>query len=230
MGNREKILAVLQQEGPLCDGCLQQKTQIKHHAAVNQITTALAKEGLLNRYRGLCSGDKKIKLINCFIDDSVTVPRRIDTVTVTSISPITGTAMQEEIKQKWYWEGNVQNKIVEFLKQHGYKILNDANTASKEPGVDIVAISPEMKRLLVSVKGFPSEEQSNKSTQARHWFAEAIFDLVLYRQDFPEVSLAIGIPYGFPAYLNLSKKVTWFQQSLPFRYFWVTQDGNVTEE
>ena len=226
MGNREKILIVLQQEGPLCDGCLQQKTNIKNHATVNQITNTLAKEGLLNRYQGVCPGDKKVKLINRLIEASEARPMHKDI----GIDLRIDANIQDDVKQKWYWEGNIQNKIVDFLKHQGYQVLKEANTASKEPGVDITAISPAMKRLLVSVKGFPYEHNANKNTQARHWFAEAIFDLVLYHQDFPEVMLAIGIPEGFPTYQNLSKKVIWFKESLPFKYFWVTQEGNVREE
>jgi hypothetical protein len=136
----------------------------------------------------------------------------------------------DDVKQKWYWEGNIQSKIVHFLKANGYRILKEANTASKEAGFDIVAISPEMKRLLVSVKGFPHENNKSKNTQARHWFAEAIFDMVLYRQEFPEVKLAIGLPAGFQTYQNLCPKVAWFKESLPFNYFWVSEDGHVREE
>jgi hypothetical protein len=228
MGNREEILAVLQQEGPLCDTCLQHKTHIKQHATVNIITRKLAINGLTTRYRGICPGDKKEVLINCLLDVIVSPP--LPKVKKSGIGPSTGSVVQEDIKQKWYWEGNIQNKIVGFLKQQGYTILNEANTETKEAGIDIIAISPEMRRLLVTVKGFPSDEKANKHTEARHWFAEAIFDLVRYRQDFPEVMLAIGIPQGFPTYQNLNKKVTWFKLSLPFKYFWVSQDGNVIEE
>jgi len=162
------------------------------------------------------------------IDGSEAVPRRTDNDIGIDLSTDTNT--HDDVKQKWYWEGNIQNKIVHFLKTRGYIILKEANTALKDPGVDIIAISPEMKRLLVSVKGFPYENNKSKNTQARHWFAEAIFDLVLYRQEFPEVILAIGIPEGFPTYQNLSHKVTWFKESLPLKYFWVTQEGNVREE
>lgn len=40
--------------------------------------------------------------------------------------------------QDWFWEGNVQKKIVEHLKNKGFKITKTANTQSKESGYDIV--------------------------------------------------------------------------------------------
>jgi hypothetical protein len=46
----KKIVFVLQKEGPLCDSCLQQKTNIKNHATVDQINRELKSEGLLIRY------------------------------------------------------------------------------------------------------------------------------------------------------------------------------------
>src|SRR3989304_10217205 len=104
MGNREKILTVLQQEGPLCDGCLKQKAHIKNHATVNQITNSLANEGLLNRSQGFCPGDQKVKLINRLIKGSEFVPR--ETHNDLSIDLSTDTSIRDDVKEKWYWEGN----------------------------------------------------------------------------------------------------------------------------
>lgn len=50
MGNREKILTVLHNAGPLCDGCLQERAHIKNHATVNQITRSLVNIVYLNKF------------------------------------------------------------------------------------------------------------------------------------------------------------------------------------
>jgi hypothetical protein len=81
-------------------------------------------------------------LINCLIDVTVLPP--FLKVKRSGIGPPTGSVVQEDIKQKWYWEGNIQNKIVGFLKQQGYAVLNEANTEKKEAGIDIIAISPPL--------------------------------------------------------------------------------------
>jgi hypothetical protein len=77
----------------------------------------------------------------------------------------------------------------------------------------------------ITVKGWP---EKRKHQQARHWFAEAIFDLVRYRDEAPSVGLAIGS--GFSAYHNLSGQMTWFKRIAPFMFLWVDEDRKVREE
>ena len=128
---------------------------------------------------------------------------------------------------EWYWEGNVQAKIVAYLASKGFEIFRVANTEIREPGVDIEALDLSGKRLLITVKGFPTK---SINTQARHWFSQAIFDLILYKQDHPNSNFAIGLPAGFATYENLSRRVIWFKSVLPFRYYWVYEDGSVKVE
>jgi hypothetical protein len=127
----------------------------------------------------------------------------------------------------WYWEGNVQSCLAAWFQSQGYTILQSADTSSREQGVDLVMRQLEGGELLVTVKGYP---EKSANMQARHWFASAIFDLVVYRQERPKASLGLGLPYGFTTYANLSKKVLWLKQTLPFSFYWVSKDGEVIVE
>ena len=65
--------------------------------------------------------------------------------------------------------------------------------------------------LWVAVKGFPeNKRQTQPATQARHWFSQAIFDLVCYHGENSIVSLALEIPDVRRTYRNLLKKTEWF--------------------
>lgn len=100
-----------------------------------------------------------------------------------------------------------------------------ADTESRAQGKDIVAISQDGKELWVSVKGYPENSPNN---QARHWFSSAVFDLVLYRGQNPDVSLAIGLPEGFSTYKGLIPRIRWLQDSMPFKIYWVAESGKVS--
>lgn len=99
-----------------------------------------------------------------------------------------------------------------------------ANAELREHGVDIEAKNQNGRKLLVTVKGFPKNKQN---AEARHWFSQAIFDLVLYKQDNKNVDFAMGLPAGFPTYLNLATRVMWLKSTIPFRIIWVKEDGVV---
>lgn len=102
-----------------------------------------------------------------------------------------------------------------------------ADTESRAPGKDIIALSPDGRELWVSVKGFP---ENSPNTQARHWFSGAVFDLILYHGENPDVTLALGLPDGFPTYKGLPPRVKWLQESMPFRIYWVAESGRVSVE
>lgn len=105
-----------------------------------------------------------------------------------------------------------------------YRIGRSANTASREQGIDIEAES-DGRLLWVSVKGFPT---LSPHVQARHWFAGAVLDLVLYREQRKDVNLALGLPSGFKTHANLAARVTWLRASTPFLISWVDERGRVT--
>ena len=83
---------------------------------------------------------------------------------MTSIEPKGITVRLED--RPWYWEGNVQARVVRHLEGLGYRIQSAADTASKQQGKDVIAIAPSGQRLWVSVKGYPrGTPRTNPRTQ-----------------------------------------------------------------
>jgi hypothetical protein len=116
---------------------------------------------------------------------------------------------------------------VGFLQSSGHQISSTANTQTREAGKDIQAKSGDGTEVLISVKGYP---EKSPHTQARHWFAELLFDIIVYRDEHPTAQLGIGLPDGFTTYLNLAKRVSWFKQSARFQFYWVNEDGEIRVE
>ncbi|WP_156941883.1 MarR family transcriptional regulator [Meiothermus cerbereus] len=120
--------------------------------------------------------------------------------------------------ENWFWEGNIQSKVVRYLESQDFYICSVADTASHQQGKDIVA-EKDGKRLWVTVKGYPKGTDKTKpSVQARHWFKQAIFDIILYREEDKHVSLAVAMP-DYPRYRKLAQKITWFKKCCTFCLF-----------
>jgi hypothetical protein len=129
----------------------------------------------------------------------------------------------------WFWEGNVQAQVVAHLKAKGYTILRMANTASKEQGKDIEA-QDNGGTLWVTVKGYPNgTPRTRPSTQAGHWFKQAIFDILAWRGESAGVRLGLALP-DFPRYRKLAEKVAWLKPVARFTYYWVRSDGSIGVE
>lgn len=212
MSTKEKLLAALA-AGPACDGCLGTRGAVHPVQAVNQAMRGLESSGQVMRAPAVCPGCERRRRVN-----SLVAALGMESTT----SPV---VVRHEVERPWFWEGYIQDRVVEHLISEGYGILRSANTASREPGIDIEAES-DGRRLWVSIKGYPT---SSPYMQARHWFGAAIFDLVLYREQRSDVSLALGLPRGLKTYENLAARVTWLRTSMPFTTFWVDGQGRVTK-
>ena len=131
--------------------------------------------------------------------------------------------------REWFWEGNVQDAVVRYLQGKGYRIRAIADTASHQTGKDIVA-ERDGKRLWITVKGYPrGTARTHPSTQAGHWFKQAIFDVLEYRGESREVALGVALP-DYPRYRKLAKRIEWLKPVAKFVYFWVSANGDVTPE
>jgi hypothetical protein len=129
----------------------------------------------------------------------------------------------------WFWEGNVQSRVIEYFEASGYQIHSFADTATHQRGIDIVA-EKEGKTLWVSVKGYPrGTAKTNPLVQAGHWFKQAIFDIIEYRERDQSVLLAVALP-DYPRYHSLAQKITWLKPIARFSYFWVKENGEVSAE
>jgi biotin operon repressor len=209
---RERVIATLK-AGSLCDDCLAEVAGISPRQSVNQKCAELKREGVLERDKSECPRCRRYKLVNLL---GPSVPESV-----------AGAPERDGASKPWYWEGEVQARIVEHLRRRGFREIRSADTSSREAGIDIEAVAPEGRKLWVTVKGWP-ERSSN--VQARHWFAGAVLDVVLHRERSRDAELAIGIPDGFATYRNLARRLTWLKGVAPFTFFWVLESGDVREE
>jgi hypothetical protein len=178
------------------------------HQKVNQRFRLLANQGHLMRERG-----ERSILNRLSVGDSQNA----------------GVLVTETVRpQRGEWEGNVQSTVVAFLSRGGWSIRRVADTASRETGRDIEAERSGV-RLWTTVKGYPAgTERTNPSTQARHWFMGALFDVILWRGEDADVRIAVALPKR-QTYLNLAGRTKWFHRSANFSYLWV-DEGAVEEE
>lgn len=223
MTNADKILKALREaSGPLCDDCLTKEAGLARRQVAYTECSRLYGRGAINRVRDMCSLCRKLKLVNSALSSEPVATRAPETPpSAKPAEPQTGSG------RAWSWEGNVQAAVVKWLVHRGYTIRSVANTESREAGKDIVAVGPEGRRLWVSVKGWP---ESSPNTQARHWFAGALFDLVLWRGEDHEVELGLALPGGYATYHNLAPRCTWLRSAMPFSIYWVSETGEVTAE
>lgn len=140
-------------------------------------------------------------------------------------------ALVVEVAEKpWFWEGHVQSAVIHYFQSRGYQIKSAANTATKEPGKDVIAVSPSGETLWISAKGYPAGTiKTNPRTQARHWFAHALFDLILWRGEDSGVALGLALPHK-ETYRRLASRVSWFLSHTRNCIYWVSEDGSVIAE
>ncbi|MGH2555275.1 MAG: hypothetical protein ACRDHO_06120 [Actinomycetota bacterium] len=119
------------------------------------------------------------------------------------------------MSEDWFWEGNVQASIARFLRQEGWTVEVEADTAAKAHGVDLIATTGRRK-LAVEVKGYPSPryadprrahetKPTNPVNQAGHWFAQALLKALRLRTSMPDAEVAVGLP-DFPRYRSLLRE------------------------
>lgn len=215
MQNRDRIIAALA-DVELCDDCLSIAASVFPRNQVYSICTSLSKVSVIHRHHGMCEHCHKAKNTN-----------RILKTTTSLINEHESATPPDPQSRPWYWEGNVQSKVVDYLVQNNYTIRSVADTAARTPGVDVIALSYGGKEIWISVKGYPDK---SSNVQARHWFSGAIFDLILYHGEKPEVDLAIALPDGFTTYSNLLPRIKWLKEALPFKVYWVCENGRVRLE
>jgi len=114
---------------------------------------------------------------------------------------------------EWHTEANVQSSLVTALATDGWRILAVANTATKEHGIDVVAARGGTT-VGIEVKGFPSRtyadaaraaetKRTSPSTQAGHWYSQAVLAAMRLRGKEPAWRSVIALP-DFPR-RNLSR-------------------------
>ncbi len=201
MSNKDRPLAAFGRlGGPACDDCAAAETGFTRRQTAFRLATELAAQGAIGRAKAICSLCGAQKNASWWIGI---------TPAADSIRPSPPAANRA---RPWYWEGNIQSRIVDEWGGLGFAIESVVDTGTKEPGTDIVARSSGGKSLWVTVKGFP---EKSACTQARHWFAGALMDAVLYRGAGSAIDLA---------------RVAWLRDKVPYSVFWVGESGTVRTE
>lgn len=209
----------LSTQGPLCDDCASEVTQIQPRQAINQICRKLLSEGTLFRAIEQCPRCRRQKTIN-----------RLKTgvhVTKPQIDEARSNPPARNLERPWYWEGNVQRRLVDYLRSKGFTIESESDTATRAQGKDVVARDAQGAIPWVTVKGFPDK---SKNTQARHWFAGALMDLARYKDEDHTASLAMALPHGFTTYENLLDRTKRTRSFFSYHVFWVHEDGSATQD
>jgi len=140
---------------------------------------------------------------------------------------------------EWHTEANVQAAVVTALAARGYRILSVANTATKEHGIDVIA-SHEGTTVGVEVKGFPSknyadpsraheQKRTSPSTQAGHWYSQAILAAMRLRSKEPNWRSVIALP-DFGRYRDLYSETIGSLQAAQIDVWWIDDDGTVELE
>jgi Holliday junction resolvase-like predicted endonuclease len=140
--------------------------------------------------------------------------------------------------ETWHKEENVQAALVRFLVADGWTILREANTASREHGIDVVA-EFDGATYGIEVKGFPSRgyadprraaeiKRTSPSTQAGHWYSQAILAATRLRGKQPDMRSVIALP-NFPRYRTLVDQTRGSMDAAGIEVWWVDEFGRVTK-
>lgn len=149
-------------------------------------------------------------------------------------APVAPTEHASGSLEDWHTEANVQASLVTALAADGWLILSVANTATKEHGVDVIA-TRDGQTVGIEVKGFPSRgyadpsragetKPTSPSTQATHWYSQAVLAAMRLRGKEPTWRSVIALP-DFPRYRDLHAQTTASLAAAQIEVWWVDRTG-----
>ena len=149
-----------------------------------------------------------------------------------------GTAGQSASSGDWHTEAKVQAMVVAHLVHEGWQIVSQADTASRQPGIDIVA-TRAAEEVAIEVKGFPGRgyadprranepKRAQPSTQAKGWYGRGVLAAMLTRSRRPHARSVIALP-DFPRYRDLFRETAGSLQKCSIEVWWVSEEGDITE-
>jgi hypothetical protein len=135
----------------------------------------------------------------------------------------------------WYSEDFIYESVVKYLKENGYKVQKE--TPSKdlpEKPERIIAASKFFKKEVIEVKGYPHYNPNHlpavtqKSTHAKSWFTEALFNSFVNFASFENAEVAMAVP-NVSRYQAIIKNLNDYftVNDLYFRIYLVNEDGSV---
>ncbi|MEV4134010.1 hypothetical protein AB0J72_17800 [Dactylosporangium sp. NPDC049742] len=141
--------------------------------------------------------------------------------------------------RSWPWEGAVQSAFAALLFRHGWSIASMADTATKAPGVDVVAYK-DSRHLGAEVKGWPSAgyadprragevKPTQPSTQAGHWFSQALLKATMLLDSHPGHESLMVLP-DFPRYRDLTTRTRSGRHAANIHVVLLDPNGTFTSE
>lgn len=136
----------------------------------------------------------------------------------------------------WHSEAMVQQKVVAALDMRGWRIVSQADTITRERGIDIVATCIG-ETVGIEVKGFPSRtyadprragevKPTRPSNQAVHWYSQAVLAAMRLRTRNPDYRSVIALP-DFPRYRTLFEETRSSLDAAAIEVWWVAEAGAV---
>jgi hypothetical protein len=220
---RDRVIALLQQHaGGLDDDEVAAQLGLSRREHANAVCRGLESAGLIHR----AAVDGKLR--NMLLASTQTPP---PPPAARFSIPSPGPTLKP-----WCWEGNVVTAVTRYLVDQGWTIDSVADTATGEPGSDIVA-HRTTEVLVVEAKGYPSKtyengpragqpKPTNPTTQARHWVGEALLTALLRQTETKATRVALAFP-DFPVYLKLLKRLGGALGKLQLEILIVQESGTV---
>ncbi|MDB5247995.1 MAG: hypothetical protein JWQ40_2389 [Segetibacter sp.] len=146
---------------------------------------------------------------------------------------ITSTATVE--LTNWYSEDFIYTSVVNYLRENGYKIQRDNVSKETEKAERTITATKFFKKEVIEVKGFPhyyyqapSQVVAPKSTHAKNWFSEALFNSFVNFSMIDNGEVAMALPNVSRYQTIINKLNDYFTvNDLYFRIYLVNEDGSV---
>ncbi len=153
-----------------------------------------------------------------------------------SVEPDEEDAREVDTPSDWFWEGHVVDAVERHLLETGWQILNKADTASRQQGVDLHAERHGVQ-LLVEAKGYPSKgyrdpvrahetKPTTQTNQAQHWFSHALLKAMRLQTKYPTSKVALAFP-DFPRYRTLLRETEGGLRKLGIAVLFTFESGGV---
>lgn len=137
-------------------------------------------------------------------------PERLEGVLEVPAGPI-----EPSEGRSWPWEGAVQTVFAGYLREQGWTVTSEADTATKARGVDVLATRGD-RRLGADVKGWPSKgyadprrseevKKTQPTLQAGHYFSDALVKALMLLDSHPDHDSLIVLP-DYPRYRDLAAR------------------------
>lgn len=226
MSNRERIADFIRRFPGRDDDEISAALQIEPRQTVNQICRTLAKGAIVER-RPNPTG----KLGNYPLDSP-----RIDRASPSSETEGPSAEAVTDATKEWFWGGNVADAVAKYLEEQGWRIISQADTRTKEHGLDIHALRGSQE-IMVEVKGYPSRsyrdqrragqrKPTSPTLQAQHWYSHAMLKAMRLHSAYPKAKAVVALP-DFPRYRTLFKETERSLGQLGVSILFVSETGHV---